>query len=171
VSELCQHFDPNIKRYWFRNVAGSQVSEEMRRLAADVFEFVVKDLDLSDLGASLTWIRPERWQVARQEHFNAVGRLAAGQGFQCECSCEPEDVVSGYVPRESTREIRIRSDLSDAALKKVIAHELRHLYQKKICGVSCLDGQGDCETDAYSYCHDIIAKFEEVRRHSSCEAW
>jgi hypothetical protein len=44
-------------------VPETEVHAEMRRLASEVLEFVVRDLDLFDLAPSIVWIRPEKCHI------------------------------------------------------------------------------------------------------------
>ena len=92
-----------------------------------------------------------------------TGRLMEGQAFKCDCFTEPRD-FDGFVKDGSTRDILICSHLTEAQLKHAIAHELRHIQQKKIRGVTDLDDPDECDRDAYSYDAEAVARYDKGSR-------
>ena len=107
---LPEHYDPTEERYWFRNVPENEVRSETRRLASEVLEFVVRDLDLFDLTPAITWVRPERWEVARREHFEAIGRMMEGQGEILPGNC----VIVGSTEKPVPPGVGVQLEISKA---------------------------------------------------------
>jgi hypothetical protein len=157
------HYDPTCMRYWFRKVPSSDIPEETVRSAAEALSFFSQDLQIADLSPRIAWIQPEEWTVAAKEYEDACAfARKTGTPFSCDCTPIPATDFDGYVTGESTQEILIRTCCLH--LPWTIAHELRHLYQKKISGSRVLDGEGS-ESDARSYADEALNRFTGTQCH------
>lgn len=151
------HYDPKCMRYWFRKVPYSDIPEEALLLAAEALSFFSGDLQITDLSPRIAWIQPEEWKVATNEDSDARAFARKTETpFSCDCFLISATDFDGFVTDESTREILIRTCCLH--LPWTIAHELRHLYQKKISGLRVLDGE-EYESDARSYADEALNRF------------
>ncbi len=160
------HLDPAGQRYCYRRLHEQEVDTETLERAAAVAAFVRADLRLHK-SPRIVWIRPAR-----------VGEMP-GTGVQDavlgECGAVftrlQRDIREGYTPCcPSLHEIWIRADLKAwPALEYVVAHELRHAWQKlTLPGVfrdTC-----KAEGDAYPYGYAILKQWLRAQGRLTAEA-
>jgi hypothetical protein len=156
------HLDIATGRYFFTKVQDAEVDRNMIVRAEDVREFVCADLRIEL--PKIVWIRPAPptsksgpLKQNYQEELDAVVRLQ-------------NDTPGGVTPSNySLREIWIRSDLTARpALEYAVAHELRHVWQKKHCR-DVFQDECRAEGDAYPYGYEVLKRYLELRGGLSTE--
>ena len=155
LNERTFHLD-NSGRYWFRKIPTSEVLPETVQAAERVFSFVVNDLELADIQPSIVWIVPVDWRIGAAEHLEAVKNHKHGTPLVRAVYPLKRDDFYGWTPPQSKCEIWIRAD-HDSAVERAVAHELRHLYQKKKYGDSY--DHEDPEPDAHSYELEVLTRY------------
>lgn len=146
------HYDPAIKRYFFKKVPDSEVEKTLIARAQDVRAFVCPELRIEP--PKIVWLRPAPPNAKReplkfnyQEELDAIVRV-------------PIDVQNGTgVTPQNLDEIWIPSDLTaHPNLEYVVAHELRHVAQKKHCPDVFAD-RCRAEGDAYPYGYEVLKQY------------
>ena len=156
------HLDVGIERYFFEKISQSEVDKKMIARAEDVRAFVCPDLKIEP--PRIVWIRPAPPSSKRgalknnsEEELDLVVRL---QG----------DTAGGFTPWNfALNEIWILSNLKDIPdLEYTVAHELRHMWQKKNCQEVFKD-PCQAEGDAYPYAYDALKRYLEATGRLTAE--
>jgi hypothetical protein len=133
----------------------------VRDRARDVVEFVGRRLKPTVL-PQVIWIRFVTQDVATEiiKRRRAAGDLAVG--------C-PSPVLrlemridGGFTPNDDSNEIWIQRDLDLPTLEFVVAHEVRHIWQKTT-NVAIFDDSCRSECDAYAFAYDELKQYLKVR--------
>src|SRR5690349_6854761 len=156
------HQDLANRRYYFRKIPDSEAAKDQLERAARVRAFVCPDLKIAP--PEIVWLCPAApasktgsLKPASVEELDSVVR------FEIDLS-----TGYGYTPNNfSLHEIWIPNDLTaHPNLEYVIAHELRHAAQKKLCPAVLLD-KARAEGDAYPYGFYILKRYLESIGHLS----
>jgi hypothetical protein len=154
MSDTPFHLDVATGRYFFEKIGQSEVDKEMIARAYSVVAFVCPDLRIEP--PRIVWISPApptskggAFKQDYQEELDDVVRLR-------------KDTTGGFTPsNHRLREIWIRSDLTACPnLEYVVAHELRHVAQKKHCADVFHDpDDARAEGDAYPYGYEVLKRY------------
>lgn len=141
-----EHWDSAVNLYCFAKLPEQLVSVEVRQRAQAMSAFVISDLNISR-PIKTVWVRPVGPQTARL----GPRRLDYQEESHANFARCRMDIEEGFTPGSyGLHEIWIRSNLDSwPNLENVIAHELRHawqkLYTKEVFKEWCRS-----EADAYS---------------------
>lgn len=165
MTQNSEHYIPGINRYCYGKVPEQEVSTEMVERTKAMAAFVCADLRLCS-PPEIVWIRPARkteipgtrvQDVVLEERKASFPRLR-------------EDIKGGYTPGcPRLHEIWIRADLKDyPALEYVVAHELRHVWQK-LTRPDIFRSNCEAEGDAYPYGYSILKQSLKTHRTLTAE--
>jgi hypothetical protein len=153
------HLDVATGRYFFTKVQDAEVDRNMIVRAEDVREFVCADLRIEL--PKIIWIRPA-------PPTSKSGPLKQNYQEDWTPLLDYETTPLGALPRPTTP-YGIRSDLTARpALEYAVAHELRHVWQKKHCR-DVFQDECRAEGDAYPYGYEVLKRYLESRGGLSTE--
>jgi hypothetical protein len=124
--------------------------------AHEAYKFVSGDLMLPAL--ALVFFEPLEWMEAGAQ---------LGQEIQSTYAMERSTTfrfpinVDGYTPSTLTNELWIRADLRTPGLETIIAHEMRHIWQRSQ-GTLFVE-EWEAEMDAYPYGFTTASRFLQSR--------
>jgi len=149
-----EHWDAVVRHYCFRKVPEEEINSEIRQRTTEVASFVCADLRLR-CPPRIVWIRPLRTaEIPRTTIQEAV--LEERKDFPR----LRRDIRGGYTPCcPNLNEIWLRADLQKSPdLEFVVAHELRHAWQKLTCP-DVFDKDCEAEGDAYPYGYAVLKQW------------
>ena len=161
------HLDPNIKRFCYGKIAEDGVSSDLLERAREMTAFVCADLPLLN-PPTIVWIRPVEPSLAsailgsRTQDFRLEERNSSFTRLK-------RNILGGYTPGSDLHEIWIRSDLvARPNLEFVVAHELRHAWQK-LNDVKVFQDECESERDAYRYGYDVLERYLDAKGEYTTE--
>ena len=155
------HRDTATGRYYFRKISDEEADKNLIARAESVRAFVCPDLKIKP--PMIVWICPApptsksgQLKFDHEEDLDPVVRL--------------RDTGGGYTPKNPRlHEIWIRSDLTAFPDSEyVVAHELRHAWQKKYCR-DIFEDPCRAEGDAYPYGYEVLKRYLESNGRLSTE--
>lgn len=153
------------RHFCFEKVAPDIVGTEIRTRAAGVARFVCDELMLVP-PPTFIWLRPaDPVQVRALGCFPRDTRLEELSKRWYWHKQRYGDIREGYTPGSpDLDEVWFRSDLSARPnLEFVVAHELRHAWQKIFCR-EVFDDESRAEGDAYPYGYQTLIHYLESRQ-------